>query len=492
MTIKFNFTGGIISPGDLKKILLAAQPSGITHASFGLRQQLLIDVPAYDFDKLNDRLSKLEIGYEIDLDNHPNIISSYPAEEVFIAKTWLGEGVYKDIFDSFDYKPTLKINISNNHQSFTPLLTGNINWVASNATHFWHLLIRFPKTNVIYEWDKMVYSNDVVLVSKKVEELILSNADLFIENEKANGDKLFELLKQSGHFNTQPVSAPVDLPKFMLPYYEGFNLSNNKYWLGIYRRNELFNVKFLLDVCDLCSATKIGQICSTPWKSLIIKGIEQKDRIKWDYILGKHQINVRHAANELNFQVEDKSQEGVKLKAYLLRFFNRDDVRSFGLCIGIKTRGKSEVFSSILVRRKPLFRIGGKGFFHLYDILCAKDFNPNERTGTIYSRNNLKWILPEQLRGAIISYYVHKAKTIEELNKKTIKKEVIHHPKNEKKVHQCNTCFTVYDEDFGDVDNNVIAGTPFNKLSENWCCPLCEGSKNGFKLVAVSALFVES
>ncbi|MBC7424631.1 MAG: hypothetical protein H7334_14410, partial [Ferruginibacter sp.] len=39
-TIKINFTGGIISPGDLLKILAAAAFAGVRQVSFGLRQQL--------------------------------------------------------------------------------------------------------------------------------------------------------------------------------------------------------------------------------------------------------------------------------------------------------------------------------------------------------------------------------------------------------------------------------------------------------------------
>ena len=45
VTIKINFRGGIISPGDLYNILVAATKAGIYYVSFGLRQQLLIDVP---------------------------------------------------------------------------------------------------------------------------------------------------------------------------------------------------------------------------------------------------------------------------------------------------------------------------------------------------------------------------------------------------------------------------------------------------------------
>ncbi len=97
----------------------------------------------------------LGIGYEINNEEFPNIISSYPAEEVFILNTWVKAEVYHEIFELFNYTPRLKINICDANQSFTPMLTGNINWVASpDDPNFWYLFIRFPKTNVVYEWQR--------------------------------------------------------------------------------------------------------------------------------------------------------------------------------------------------------------------------------------------------------------------------------------------------------------------------------------------------
>jgi sulfite reductase beta subunit-like hemoprotein len=97
------------------------------------------------------------------------------------------------------------------------------------------------------------------------------------------------------------------LPEFKLPYYEGLNRYNEKYWLGIYRRDERFSIKFLKEVCMLCLQTGIKEICSTPWKTIIIKNIEEKNRQDLNDLLDKYQINVRHAQNELNFQVDDNS-----------------------------------------------------------------------------------------------------------------------------------------------------------------------------------------
>jgi hypothetical protein len=55
-----------------------------------------------------------------------------------------------------------------------------------------------------------------------------------------------------------------------------------------------------------------------------------------------------------------------------------------------------------------LIKIGKLGLFNVYDILCAKDFNPNERTAFAYSTNNPKFLLAEQLRRAILSFYNYK------------------------------------------------------------------------------------
>jgi rubredoxin len=487
-TVKVNFKGGIISPGVLYNILIAISRFNILYVRFGLRQQLLFDVTIEDLKALSAELDLLEIKYEVNTDDYPNIISSYPAEEVFIINTWLSEGVYKDIFDAFDYEPGLKINISDTNQSFTPLLTGNINWVACpGVQHYWYLFIRFPKTNVIYEWKDIVYTNDIAKMSKHIEEVILQHKSQFYDNVNADGDTLHELVNKK-EYNKKPISEPAVLPPFKLPYYEGMNRYNEKYWLGIYRRDELFRIKFLKEVCLLCLNTRVGQLCSTPWKSVIIKGIEEKHRSRWNELLDKHQINIRHAANELNFQVEDNNLEGLELKQYLVKYLNEDDTRTFGLCIGIKMRKKSEVFSSILVRRKPLIKIGRWGLLNVYDILCAKDFNPNERTGYAYSTNNPKFLLAEQLRRAILSFYNYrKEERVTEVSKNE-EREV--HIEKEEWVYQCRSCKTIYEEATGDAENNIAPGTLFAELPGDYVCPTCDGPVTDF--VKVKKIITES
>lgn len=479
-TIKVNFRGGIISPGDLYNILLAAGKSGLLYVRFGLRQQLLFDVAIEELDNITTELNMLGISYEINKEEFPNIISSYPAEEVFINNPWLSEGVYKDIFDLIDYQPRLKINISDSNQSFTPLLTGNINWVASpTAQHFWHLFIRFPKTNIVYEWKDIVYTNDVASFSKHIEGIILQHPGKFYDNNAASGDELSVMAKNTD-FNSKPADGPLALPPFKLPYYEGLNRYNDKYWLGIYRRNELFSIKFLKEVCQLCLQTKIGQLCSTPWKTVIIKGIKEKNRKDWNYLLDKFQINVRHPANELNFQVDDNSMDALRIKQHLVKYLNDDDTRTFGVCIGVKTKMKSEVFSSILVRRKPLIRIGRVGLFHVYDILCAKDYNPNERTGFAFSKDNPRFSLAEQLRRAILSFYKYHSEKGEIVITASEKKESVTIEIKDETVYQCKNCLTVYDERIGDPEYGIDPGTVFQQLPDSFCCSVCEAPKENF------------
>jgi hypothetical protein len=404
-TIKVNFKGGIIHPDDLYNVMLAASRSGVLYVRFGLRQQLLFDVDIEELNTITGELNMLGISHEINTEEFPNVVSSYPAEEIFILHTWLHGNTYKEILKDIDYSPRLKINISDSNQSFTPLLTGNINWVASPAEQdYWHLFIRFPKTNIVYEWKDIVHTNSIALMSGRIENIILHQRDKFYDNNNASGDELYDLVNKE-NYKAKKEEIPLRLPPFNLPYYEGLNRYGNKYWLGIYRRDELYSIRFLKDACMLCLHSGITEICSTPWKTIIIKGIEEKHRKAWNDLLDKYQINVRHAQNELNFQVDDNSVEALRLKQHLVKYLNDDDTRTFGLCIGIKTKRKSEVFSSILVRRKPLLRLGKAELFYTYDILCARDYNPNERTAFAFSTGNPKFLLAEQLRRAVLSFY---------------------------------------------------------------------------------------
>lgn len=478
-TIRINFKGGIASPGELKYILQAAQESQVDEVRFGLRQQLILHLPHPFARTFEQKMIMQNIDFQSDTNEYPNVISSYVAEEVFQKGNWLTEGIYKDILDLFDYQSKLKINISDNQQSFTPYFSGHLNFIASTNSNFWYLYIRLPKTNKVFSFDKLIFSNEIPKLCKLLEGQILKEENTYAENIETLFSSIPSLI-------SLPKETELEPAKFTLPYYEGFNRYGKKTWLGIYRRNEYFNVKFLIKLCELCQETKIGEICLTPFKSLIIKGIDEKNRGKWSNILSEFNINVRHAANELNWQVEDDSDDALRLKLSLVETFDKIDLRTFGLCFGIKTRPRTEVYASIMVQRRRLKFLNFIPLHFVYDISYTEDFNPNGRTKKYFETSILRINLDEQLRRSVLKYNkmtaenAIKAAGLRDDHKEN---EVIY--PSTKKVHQCKHCFTIYDADFGDLLNNIPAGVPFSKLPASYVCPTCEAEKKDFKAVEV-------
>jgi rubredoxin len=45
----------------------------------------------------------------------------------------------------------------------------------------------------------------------------------------------------------------------------------------------------------------------------------------------------------------------------------------------------------------------------------------------------------------------------------------------------CTVCGYIYDEEVGDPDNDVEAGTKFEDVPEEWVCPLCGVPKSEFE-----------
>ncbi len=48
---------------------------------------------------------------------------------------------------------------------------------------------------------------------------------------------------------------------------------------------------------------------------------------------------------------------------------------------------------------------------------------------------------------------------------------------------QCTACTYVYDPETGDPDNGVAAGTPWERVPDDWVCPLCGVPKDMFEEV---------
>ena len=49
--------------------------------------------------------------------------------------------------------------------------------------------------------------------------------------------------------------------------------------------------------------------------------------------------------------------------------------------------------------------------------------------------------------------------------------------------YQCQVCMWIYDPEIGDPDGGIPPGTPFEKIPDDWVCPVCGVGKDSFAMV---------
>jgi rubredoxin len=483
--VKINLPGGIVGAGDLYTIVEAAGRAKVSDMQFGARQQLYCKVADKYGENFFRELEQAGIFFETGEERYPNIISSYVTEAVFGKAQWVSEGLYKDILAGFDFRPRLKINLVENNQSLIPFFTGHINFISSAINNHWFCYIRRPGSNELYRWKAGIYSPDIPRISRLIEEYFLRETPVpgvddpgSPDRDPAWGDQLFTAIQTREAFPSEPVLPPLQLPAFNVPYYEGFSRYGNKHWLGIYRREELFPLSFLKAICLLCLQTKIGQLYTTPWKTLLIKGIEEQDLPLWEFILGKFRINVRHASNELNWQMEDFCPEGLRLKRYLVRLLDQDDIRTEGLTFSIKTRRGSGLSGSVIIRKQEVLRPGQLKLLDRYELWYTAGFNPHSKEYILF-RKDLE-------KENLFPYLVALCKEFYQLqNEKDPLPPEFDRASNtavpgEGRVFRCGHCLTHYAEQYGDPEQGIPPGTPFEKIAPDYSCPLCGAPRTDF------------
>src|SRR5690606_32266870 len=171
-------------------------------------------------------------------------------------------------------------------------------------------------------------------------------------------------------------------------------------------------------------------------------------------------------------------QEALELKRFLVRSFDQYDISTYGLTFGISNDpGKRTHFSSVIVEKnmQPTI-VKGLDFRPTYNVLHFKDFDPNTRIYEAYAQDVDKIELPGLLMELSKKYFNQLGRTI--APKKQSKKEK---SEVQKPVYQCSDCFTVYDEIYGDDKADIVPGTSFDKIPENYTCPVCSAPKSKFK-----------
>ncbi|XMO86469.1 rubredoxin [Algibacter sp. AS12] len=464
--------GGVLSPGELKYICEAAEGLGLDAISFGSRQDIIFpeEIDESKFDQFN----KIQF-VKPKRDGIENIASSYVSAEILPSTSWLTSDRYLYVLEQFKHDPKLRINVIDPKQKLVPLFTGNVNFIASDHEDYWYLFVRLPGWKETKMYPALIYSWDMDKIEFAIENILIEEPETI--------ETVFDLVSDAVDTNNRTVDKPLEVPFYPFPYYEGMNrIGSDRYWLGLYWRNNRYDLKFLKAMCDLCSENKIGKISITPWKSFIVKGIPLQSKLKWEKLLGKFGINVRHSMLEMNWHLPVNDESALNLKKYLVNNFDQNDISTYGLTFGI-TNFDSDTynFTSIVIEknRQPQ-TIKDFKIRDTYNLLYAKNFDTNTREYITHVQDVDKVELPGLLMELSQLYFEQLGSEREEEDQNLTIQETI-----EEEVHQCSDCMTIYDETYGDLTQNIPAKTPFDSLPNTYECSLCEAPKSNFKKVVL-------
>lgn len=91
-------------------------------------------------------------------------------------------------------------------------------------------------------------------------------------------------------------------------------------------------------------------------------------------------------------------------------------------------------------------------------------------------------VLSDELQPLTYDYYKKVKKGIAPKNAPTYidKSQIPEKKESIYKKYKCPACGYIYDEELGDVDNGIKAGTRFEDLPPDWICPVCGSTKDDF------------
>ena len=464
--------GGVISPGELRDIVNLALDQNLKNLSFGSRQDIIFPEAFIENSDVKNSTHKFIFP---DSSAVNNIVSSYVSTDIFTNTSWLTGNKFLYVLEQFQEQPKLKVNITDPKQQLVSLFTGHINFIASEHDDYWFMYIRLPGWERMEVYPALIYSWDIATIYYYIEKLVA--------NEAIGISKIFNIVSETLDTNNRTIDKSLQIPFHPFPYYEGMNrLGIDQYWLGLYWRNNLYDLEFLKEMCDLCFECKIGKISITPWKSFVIKGIPKDRKLDWEKFLGKKGINIRHSLLELNWHLPVAEQWALELKTLLVRTLDQFDISTYGLTFGISNYNRDgHYFTSIVVEKNSLPQdLQSIKIRDTYNVLYARNFDPNTREYQVHVQDVDKLELPTILIELSKKYF-------EELGSETPSRNIeTSAQENEmQEVYQCQDCLTIYNAKYGDLTQNIAAGTLFQDLAESYCCSICEAAKENFEVLLI-------
>ncbi|WP_018342758.1 rubredoxin [Cytophaga aurantiaca] len=475
VSIQVYCNGGFVSPGELRKIAMLAQQFGANCLQLGIRQEIRFSIDKDQVEQFKVRMKLLSLQYSISVHESYNIICSALVKDILKTKVWLTEGDYRDILDSFDFQPRIAINIVDPDQHAIPLFTGVLNFVASSTENYWNVYFSLPQQKE-QGWMPILIQSDKI-----------ANFSMFIQTciqaqDKISLSELMEELYQLDTWNFKKVDSYPAIPDYHFFPVEGFHTNGNAQWLGIFNKSNEFSIALIDAICVEALESNIGTIYITPWDSFLLKNIAPTRILFWENLLGLYNVNTGHAAHELNWNMNEWNENSNEVRTYVNDYFRVKDERTEGLIIGVNNEANDN-FYSIKIVEEPLFSLFGRNYFSVYHIRYKENFNPNNPVDKSFMDYVKKKNLPEFICYLTREFYRKKNAQSEKVEvKQKATPSVIKRKESFEFVYQCTSCLTLYDPEFGDPDEGIVAGTSYDELPENYCCSICSNPKKGFKL----------
>ncbi|AYQ33391.1 hypothetical protein [Runella sp. SP2] len=421
--------GGVITPDELQRLAMLAKKWALGKIEVGFRQDLLVPCTDSQRSLLRSQLMSEGFGVEETAAVHPNIVSSLVAQNIFPQLSWLRSGDYLDILDEFTFRPRLKINLIDPTQELIRPLTGELNFIASPTPSFWYLVINLSELGGIHVWPKLIDGEQIAAWVQHIEKIWLENPP-----PNCSFEELYGNVSKAFTGRTRPIQKELKLTPKPYPHHEGIYRYDDRYWMGLYQRDNEFDTAFLEALCQLCINTKIGRLYPTPFKTFIVRDIPKETIYQWEKLLGIWGIHTHYSSLELNWQLPDADASALRLKTELVEAFERLRIRTSSLSFGIGHRN-AETTSTIVI--EPL-----STEYQRFRVVHSPDFYIGNTEWEVFAGDVARKNLPEILRRLTLKYY-------EQLS--TDKKASITRktsgikPAPTQSVMQCKHCQTVAD-----------------------------------------------